>query len=252
MTEEKKHEVTKKEYTVTDPNLIYGFEDTKNEDLIIPRIKVINALSPERIDGIAEEGMILNSLTKEDLTGKNFIPLRQYYSNIWWNEDSSADNRIKCISLNGKIGDGDEGALSCKSCGKTNWDNTKKGKDAQPICTAYLNFLGFIEGDPMPAVLSFAKTNYNEGRKMLSIARSMRASLWNYMYTLTGKKITKDRHSWYIIVPTLAGATPNDVRQLAYELYQSYDQTLINTHYEDVGEAKPTPTYDAQTEDEII
>ena len=60
-----------------DPSMNYGFEETKAEDIIVPRIKVINALSPERQDKVAEEGDILNSLTQEKLNGRKFIPIKQ-------------------------------------------------------------------------------------------------------------------------------------------------------------------------------
>ena len=42
-----------------DPTVAYGFEETKNEDIIIPRIKVIQALSPERLDGIVIQFLYL-------------------------------------------------------------------------------------------------------------------------------------------------------------------------------------------------
>ena len=48
-----------------------GFEDEDAGDMIIPRIKVIQTLSPERKDKLAEEGDIINSLTKEKLNGKD-------------------------------------------------------------------------------------------------------------------------------------------------------------------------------------
>ena len=41
-----------------------GFEDEEAGDMIIPRIKVIQTLSPERKDKLADEGDIINSLTK--------------------------------------------------------------------------------------------------------------------------------------------------------------------------------------------
>ena len=232
-------------------NLIYGFEDSKVEDIIIPRIKVINALSPERVDGIANEGAILNSLTQENVTGKKFIPIRQYYSNIWWNPDRDADNRIFCRSMDGKIGIDDNGTLLCAECRKNQFDNTKQGKEAQPLCTAFLNFLGFFEDDPMPVVLSFSRTNYNEGKKMLSIAKSLRSSLWNYSYTLEGKKVTKGKNAWYIISPTLAGATTDEQKALGAELYRAYtDATAFSTNYDDTPVESSTYT-DTQTESEI-
>lgn len=236
-----------------DKDLIYGFEDSKNEDLIIPRVKVINALSPERIDGICEEGDVVNDLTKESVIGKKFIPLKQYYSNIWWNEDRNADDRIFCRSVDGRIGvEADGTTLVCAQCKKNQWDNTKKGRDAQPMCTAYLNFLGFFEDVPMPVVVSFAKTNYKEGKKMLSIARSLRSSLWNYSYTLTGKKITKDRNTWYIMVPNLAGETSPEARALAFELYKGHKDLIQDVNYEDTATSTSTPDTDEAIESELI
>lgn len=215
---------------------ICGFEETDSADLVIPRIKVINALSPERQDGLAEEGDVINSLTKESVVGKRFIPIKQYYSKIEWNPDRDADQRIMCFSRDGKVGaDGEGTKHSCVSCKKCQFDNTKQGKDAQPLCTSYMNFLGFFEGDPMPVVLSFAKTNYNEGKKMLSIARSLRCNIWDYAYTLTGKKVSKGRNSWFIIESKLDTQTDAENRALAKELYNAYASIVLNVDYEDVA-----------------
>lgn len=234
------------------PGVNYGFEETNSEDIIIPRIKVINALSPERLDGIAVEGDVLNSLTQENISGLRFIPIKQYYSNICWNPDRDAEQRIMCRSFDGKIGQDDDGSLPCITCGKNKFDNTKTGKDSQPTCTSYLNFLGFFAGNPMPVVLSFAKTNYNEGRKMLSIAKSMRSSIWDYSYTLTGKQITKDKNRWYIIVPQMDTATTADERALAFELFKAYSDLLVKADYEDTGYSESTDgSIDTTTAQEI-
>lgn len=223
-----------------DPNKAYGFEETNAKDIIIPRIKVINALSPERLDGEASEGDVINSLTKESVKGQRFIPIKQYYSNIYWNPDRNADLRMLCRSFDGRIGNDENGTLSCEACKKNLFDNTKTGRDAQPKCTAYLNFLGFFEGNPMPVVLSFAKTNYNEGKKLLSIARSMRCAMWNYSYYLDSRLETKDKNKWYNIVPKMAGETSPEMRLLAFELFKTYEATVINTEYEDTGAADTT------------
>jgi hypothetical protein len=220
--------------STTEP--IYGFEDSNASDIVIPRIKVINALSPERQDGIANEGDIINSLTKESVADKAFIPIKHFYSKIKWNPDRDADQRIICMSRDGKIGvDGDNVKHACASCKDCLFDNTKTGKDSQPLCTSYMNFLGFFEGDPMPVVLSFAKTNYNEGKKMLSIAKAMRCNIWDYSYLLAGKKVSKGRNSWYNISATRGPATSAEDRQLAKELYDVYAKIAINADYEDVA-----------------
>ena len=62
----------------TQESLPLGFEDEDAQDMIIPRVKIIQSLSPERKDKIAEEGDIINSLTKEKLMVKHLFQ----YSNL--------------------------------------------------------------------------------------------------------------------------------------------------------------------------
>ena len=229
-----------------DPTVAYGFEETKNEDIIIPRIKVIQALSPERLDGIAVEGELLNSLTQEKMNGRKFIPIKQYYSNIYWNPDRQADPRMFCRSIDGRVGQNDDGALTCAACKKNLFDNAKTGREAQPLCTSYLNFLGFFEGDSMPVVLSFARTNYNEGKKLLSIAKSMRCAAWNYAYSIETKKVTKDKNVWYNLILHMAGETTPETRALAFQLYKAYESVAIKAEYED------TATFEGSTETDDV
>ncbi len=251
--EENKNEVAMAQQSMPaeyDESMAYGFEDADAKDIVIPRIKVIQALSPERIDGEATEGDILNSLTKENVKGQRFIPIKQYYSNIMWNPDRDAEVRMLCRSVDGKIGQDDNGTLACATCKKNMFDNTKQGRDAQPLCTSYLNFLGFFEGNPMPVVLSFARTNYNEGKKLLSIAKSMRCAAWNYGYALESKKVAKGKNQWYIMTTRMDGATSPDTRALAFEIYKAYEKAIVNADYEDASRAS-AETIDEQTASEI-
>lgn len=250
--EENKMMSTAEEQALATANTVYGFEESNNEDIVIPRIKVINALSPERVDGVAEEGAILNSLTQEDVKGRRFIPIKQYYSNIEWNPDRNAELRIFCRSYDGRIGRNEDGSCNCAQCGKNKFDNSKTGRDAQPKCTAYMNFLGFFEGDPMPVVLSFARTNYNEGKKLLSIAKSMRQSIWNFAYTLDSRQVTKDRNKWFIITTQMAGETTAEERAIAFELFKTYeDMSATRVDYEDAGGYASEGTVDADTAAEL-
>lgn len=234
-----------------DPNKAYGFEETDSNDIVIPRIKVINALSPERKDGEAAEGDVINSLTKEDLRGMHFVPIKQYYSCIKWNPDRDADPRMLCRSFDGRVATTADGDVRvCKQCGADQFDNTKSGKAARPTCTRYLNFLGFFEENPMPIIMSFARTNYNEGRKMLSISKSMRAAIWAYSYVIDSRMMSKDRDKWYILVANMAGKTSPETQRLAFELFNSINVTSIQTEYEESGGYVSTET-DEQVATEI-
>lgn len=239
-----------------------GFEDANNEDVIIPRIKVINALSPERLDGIAEEGAILNTLTQEDVRGKRFIPVKVFYSNIEWNPDrNDEDNRIFCNSRDGITGNvldiksAEKGCTrSCKTCKRNQFDNSKTGDDAKPKCTAYMNFLGFFADSALPVVISFSRTNYNEGRKFLSIAKSLRASLWSYAYTFDSKLITKGKNRWYNIVVNMLGATEDAERQIATGIYQNTQVSELNIAEPESTDytARKSVVVDPATEEELF
>ena len=230
-----------------------GFEDESPEDLIVPRIKVINALSPERKDKIADEGDILNSLTKEKYNGKTFIPVFKFGNNIWW-RDRSEGGGMQCIARDGKRGEMNDGTVKmCAACKRCEFDNTKQGRESLPTCTKYINFFGFFEGERMPIILSFAKTNYPEGKKLYSLAKVTMQNMFNHGYKLESKTMAKAGNEWYIIVVTPVGATNEEDRAFAVQLFKSFSGNIQSLNYDvedSVGSeaAAPAPADVSKTE----
>lgn len=209
-----------------------GFEDEESSDVIIPRVKVIQTLSPERKDKIANEGDIINSLTKEKLNGKVFIPVFKFNNNVWW-RDRSEGGGIKCIARDGRVGTLSDGTtLMCKQCRRCEFDNTKQGKEAMPSCTKYINFFGFFAGERMPIILSFSKTCYNEGKKLYSLAKVTMQNMWNYGYTLNEKLMAKGGNEWYVPVMTAAGPTDEADRAFALDLFNMYRNSMQDVAYD--------------------
>lgn len=209
-----------------------GFEDEDAGDMIIPRVKVIQTLSPERKDKLADEGDIINSLTKEKLNGKVFIPVFKFNNNVDW-KDRSEGGGIQCIARDGKVGEMSDGTKKmCASCKRCEFDNTKQGKEAVPKCTKYINFFGFFAGERMPIILSFAKTNYNEGKKLYSLAKVTMQNMWNYGYTLSEKLMAKNGNEWYIITANPAGASSAEDREFALNLFRQFRTTLNDMNFD--------------------
>ena len=231
--------------TVSDAPM--GFEDEEAGDVIIPRVKVIQTLSPERKEKQADEGDIINSLTKEKLNGKVFIPVFKFNNNVWW-KDRSEGGGIQCMSRDGKTGTTtDDQTMLCQVCRKCEFDNTKKGKEAIPVCTKYINFFGFFAGERMPIILSFSKTSYNEGKKLYSLAKVTMQNMWNYGYTLSEKLMSKGNNEWYVPVMTAAGPTDEEDRNFAHSLFMMYRNNLQNMEYDmdDAGSSDSAPKVDA-------
>lgn len=236
--ENKQTEVAVKEQAMlaTQVEAPMGFEDEEAGDMIIPRVKVVQTLSPERKEKQANEGDIINSLTKERLNGKVFVPVFKFNNNIDW-RDRAEGGGILCIARDGRVGEKSDGTrLMCASCKRCEFDNTKQGKEALPKCTKYINFFGFFAGERMPIILSFAKTNYNEGKKLYSLAKVTMQNMWNYGYALTEKLMAKNGNEWYIATATPAGATTDEDRAYALELFKSFRSTIQDVNY-DMDEA---------------
>ena len=209
-----------------------GFEDEEAGDIIVPRIKVVQTLSPERKEKIAEEGDIINSLTKEKLNGKVFIPVFKFNNNVDW-IDRNDGGGIRCMARDGKVGEKSDGTkVMCASCKRCEFDNTKQGKEAIPKCTKYINFFGFFAGECMPIILSFGKTNYNEGKKLYSLAKVTMQNMWNYGYVLNEKLLSKNGNEWFIISASPSGATSEEDRQFGLDLYKVYRNSLSSLNFD--------------------
>ena len=224
-----------------------GFEDEEAGDVIIPRVKVIQALSPERKDKVADEGDIINSLTKEKLNDKTFVPVFKFNNNVWW-RDRSEGGGINCIARDGKVGTrSDDTQVMCAACKRCEFDNTKSGKDAIPTCTKYINFFGFFEGERMPIILSFSKTSYNEGKKLYSLAKVTMQNMFNYGYKLSAKLMSKGGNEWFVPVMTPVGPTSEEDRAFAaslYMMYRSEAQTMAYDMDDASGDTSSAPTVD--------
>lgn len=244
-------EVTTKETTdvMVNGGVPLGFEDEDQDDMIIPRVKVVQALSPERKDKIADEGDIINTLTKEKLNGKVFIPVYKFGSNILW-KDRSEGGGISCQAKDGKMGTNSFGdAVMCKVCGKCEFDNKKTGRDAIPTCTKYINFFGFFEGERMPVILSFAKTNYKEGKKMYSLAKVSMQNMWYNGYRLESKLMAKAGNEWSIIDVIPSGNTSEEDRAFGTELFKNFrDVNSLNYNLDDENTASSSTPVNVDVE----
>lgn len=225
-----------------------GFEDDSMDDLIIPRIKIMQALSPEVQDQKARVGDIVNSLTLERLNDKVFIPVCKFNNHVYW-RDRSEGGGIICRAADGKMGQMEDGSTKyCAQCRLCEFDNSKQGREALPKCTKYINFLGFFADDMMPIILSFAKTNMAEGKKMYSMAKVSRQNIWNFGYKLVSKEKTKNNNRWYIIDPVSNGQTSDDVRQIGMELYKQFAGTMSTVNY-DMNETSAATTKEIDSEE---
>lgn len=228
---------------------LMGYEDESEGDLIVPRVKVMQALSPEVKEKIADEGQIINSLTHDKLNGQVFIPVFKFNNNIWWKPRADGGG-IRCMARDGKVGIPTDGSpsLICSLCRKNEFDNSKQGREAIPVCTKYMNFFGYFRDTQIPIILSFSKTNYNEGKKLFTLAKVSMQNMWNNGYVIKEKLVRKGGNEWYIIDPIAAGPTTQDERMQGRALYENFRNRDLNF---DIDETTGEATPDTATKEEV-
>lgn len=217
-----------------------GYEDENEEDIIIPRLKLVQDLSPERKDGIAKAGEIINSLTKEKLGNRRFIPVFKYNNNIEWKPRSEGGG-IVCRSMDGKVGVCADGSTKlCAMCKRNEFDNSKAGKDAIPACTKYINYFGFVEDAPIPVVLSFCKTYLNEGKKLFSLCKFTLEDMWNNMYYINSAEKSKSGNDWFALTVAPGGPTTEQQRHVGEQFYNSFRGQELKVDLEDASSSEDT------------
>ena len=231
-------EITKTEAALATGSHQRGFEGgLTQDDLIIPRAKLIQALSPEITEGLGvRPGAIINSLTKEVLPDE-FIPIFMFKNYIRFNPRSKADPLFDSAY--------EPGAVIWKSTdseGPKVVAETRFGPNGEkPIATTFLNFFSYFPDVPMPVIVSFSKTSYKAGRQLLSLAKFCGGDMFSRKYRLASLMETNDIATYAVFKVAPVGAVSPDEYKLCERLWNDFSEKAkdIQVH-EDITD-EPVP-----------
>ncbi len=235
------NEITKTEAALATGSHQRGFESgITQEDLIIPRAKLIQALSPEITEGLGvRPGDIINSLTKEVLPDE-FIPVFMFKNFIRFNPRSKADPNFDPAyepgSVIWKSTDPEDPKVAAE---------TRFGPNGEkPIATTFINFFSYFPGVPMPVIVSFSKTSYRAGRQLLSLAKFCGGDMFSRKYRLMSLMETNDIGTYAVFKVVPVGSTPSEDYSLCERLWNDFSAKAkdIQVHEEttdDTGDGTP-------------
>ena len=149
------------------------FEDMDAEDILTPRVKIAQALSPEVMDGIVSSGDIFVTSTSEVIiprgAKKTCVPLAWWKEYIEWNPDrSDKKNRIisKSTDVNGEL------ANRCRRREKV---INSDGKEVAAVQDTYNVMLLFPEISWSEMyMMSFSRTSHKVWKRMINLAKSLK------------------------------------------------------------------------------
>jgi hypothetical protein len=228
-----------------------GKENISKDDLTLPRIKLLQPLSPEVALKDAKPGTMVNSVTEKNYgTELKFIVINHFKSRIYWRDRDngggiacSALDAMRPRTLNGKIDDGSTSIdmpTSCLNCLLKEWDNNPESINRAPKCTAYYNFPIIIDGDTSPVILSMERTKVKAARKLLSLAAYSGGNydMFARKYKLTVTREKKNDVAWFSYDVKAEGFVNEEEYKQAEAVYNSLKNVIVQVDAEQPEEIK--------------
>lgn len=219
-----------------------GRENVDQTDLVLPRIKLLQPLSPEvqeanEGDAKVEAGHLFNTLTQQDYGPSIiFIPVIHFKSRIYWRNREEGGG-IQCAAQNGVnpvATSEDTFAKVCTECTLPNWKNDAEiGEDKAPKCTIYYNFAIIIDGETNPIALSMERTKVKTAKKLLSlITYTGNLDMFAKKYKIGVTKEKNKRGTWYNYTIEPVGFVSPEEFKLAEAAYQSLKSLALSVEQE--------------------
>ncbi len=205
-----------------------GFDDFSMEDLVVPRLRLLQGMSQAVVDGKGQLGQFQDSLTEEVLGDKVELVLMSFKNGAVYFHDG----KLKCKSVDGITNvQGD----ACKLCPHSVYHKGEWTDGKSPACSSTKEFIAVtkatVEGKEMkPYIVTFTKTSYKTGTKLISMARLAAPQIFACGYEFQGvkEKNSKGTFGNFSIKPT--GKLPPEQFSKAYEVYQLLKGTNLKAH----------------------
>jgi len=190
-----------------------GLEDVRPQDVMLPRLAIMQSLTPSVVEGQHKAGELVNTLTGEawvgvanEKTGEGepvlVHPIKHYAQWIKWGDRDANEGMLEQST-------DPQGALA-KEAAVQRPVKDEKGKLRFAI-TEYHNFVITLpESHPREmVVLSFSRSSHKTGRQLIGLAKARgHLPLFAGLYKLTTKRLTKGANTYWVYVLENAGWAP--------------------------------------------
>lgn len=189
-----------------------GLEKVGADDVVIPRLTIIQSMSPQVKARTAGPGDLFNVVTGANFgeKGVKFVPLFFWGSRTeWTSNDPGAD--IVCTARdgeNGSVKDAEHAFGKCAQCPKRQFTMDDKGKAVMPKCTDYKNVLlvplpdGEDYRDQHPVAFSAKRTGIQAFKNFLTACNSFKMGgvklpLYSHIWLLRPQELKNEKGDFY-------------------------------------------------------
>lgn len=226
-----------------------GFEEPIDRgDIMIPRAKLLQALSPEVVENMKspegsdlKSGMIINSLTK-DILPAEFVPIFKFTNWIRFNPRNSQDPNFDSNF--------EPGAIIWRSTDpldpKVKAESAFGENGEVPLATKFLNFFCLFPGAKMPVIVSFSKTSYKAGKQLLSLAQFATGDMFSHKYKLGAKQTKNDIGTFYVFTVEPCGFPAEEDTKIAEGLWNDFANKVDKIQVHEEGNEPDAAATDEQ------
>lgn len=218
-----------------------GQEQIDRNDLSLPRLIAVQALSKQFKDRTADLGDLVENVNSTVLFEAKanapvkgvFIAIRKM-RNKW--RARGAGEGIECHSPDGNTALMRNGLFkgqptnNCMTCEFAQFTKMPDGSIKAPVCTEYREFLFLAEEYPLPLVVSFGKSAAKEGKKLVEKLNASMGEqglpIYAFAYDLSTVLKQGNGNDWYQINAKPAGFPSEELFNKAKGLYAGYKDSL--------------------------
>lgn len=227
-----------------------GMENVDQTDILLPRVKLLQQMSPEVQDGDMKAGQLVNSISGQligDGEEVEFIAVAHFKSRILF-EGIGAEAKIICSSPNGlKNMEG----INCLTCEKSQWPDEKEAENRRknglrlgPECVQFYNFPVLLltgNGQPEIAGLSMSRTKIKVAKKLLTLVRHAGAGIdiFGLKFKLTTVKESSANRTYHNFDITRVGYPSKKEYEFAEKFYEAVSKADKVTVHDQTGEEEP-------------
>lgn len=207
--------------------LTLGQQHLTGENLVLPRVKIVQQMSEERSSGLAAAGNFWNTLLQEDLGESiRFVPVLPFMTRVLLVRDArkqlanemleaagmdplTEGDGLKCRSNDMYQGLGEPGIL-CNECPLSKWHG--KGNQEPPPCSEVYNVAALTElGDFV--IFQFQRSGAKAGKRFFSMLHFANVAPWSRFYEVSTRedKIPKVGAFFVPIVNRTSEAPPTEL-----------------------------------------
>lgn len=177
-------------------------DDDKRE----PRVTLVQAMSELATSGEAQPGSIAHGADGYVYAAKGeamtIVPLLYFKSRRRFEQrdDDDMANRILCESRGGRVGNGDPGG-QCSTCAYSEWSDRPDGTRKPPECDPQHNVLVYVpdaDAAHQLAIISFARTSYPAGTKLINKLLGLDGVFWGYAFKIVARQAESGRHKFFV------------------------------------------------------